>query len=284
MTRPLAAIGRRLPHGWRDLLLQLGLFFVAYQGYQLVRGLVDGKAALAFDNAETIVDDREGPRHVLRAGAAAGAARRRLADRHRQLALRQHPLRDHDDVPRLALPVPQRALPVRPQHVPGRDGDRPDRLRACSRRRRRGCSPARASPTRSPPTPPSTRTRNAVSLLVNKYAAVPSMHIGFALMIAGTAVAVVANRAGRVALGALSAARLRRRGRHREPLLARRRAGRAVAARRRIRRAPSARAGPARRWSFGRRGHPRGVGLSSHPRRPSPAPEGGAPRGRPRAR
>ena len=38
---------------------------------------------------------------------------------------------------------------------------------------------------------------NAVSLLVNKYAAVPSMHIGFALMIAGTGMAVVANRAGR---------------------------------------------------------------------------------------
>ena len=56
MSRPFAAIGRRLPQGWRDLLLQLGLFFFAYQGYQLVRGLVDGKTALAFDNAEWIVD------------------------------------------------------------------------------------------------------------------------------------------------------------------------------------------------------------------------------------
>ena len=38
---------------------------------------------------------------------------------------------------------------------------------------------------------------NAVSLLVNKYAAVPSMHIGFSSMIAGTAVMLVRNPVGR---------------------------------------------------------------------------------------
>jgi hypothetical protein len=38
---------------------------------------------------------------------------------------------------------------------------------------------------------------NAVSLLVNKYAAVPSMHIGFSSMIAGTAVMLVRNPLGR---------------------------------------------------------------------------------------
>ena len=71
---------------------------------------------------------------------------------------------------------------------------------------------------------------NAVSLLVNKYAAVPSMHIGFALMIAGTAMAIVANRARASRLGALSAARLRRRGRHRNHYWLDAAAGAAVAA------------------------------------------------------
>ena len=50
---------------------------------------------------------------------------------------------------------------------------------------------------------------NAVSLLVNKYAAVPSMHIGFSSMIAGTAVMLVRNPLGRLlwALYPLSSSR-----------------------------------------------------------------------------
>ena len=43
-------LGRRLPGGWTDLLRQLAFFFVAYQGYQLVRGIADGKDAVAFAN------------------------------------------------------------------------------------------------------------------------------------------------------------------------------------------------------------------------------------------
>ena len=56
MPGPLAAIGRRLPRGWSDLLLQFALFFIAYQGYQLVRGFIGGRSDLAFANAERIVD------------------------------------------------------------------------------------------------------------------------------------------------------------------------------------------------------------------------------------
>jgi hypothetical protein len=55
MARSFAYIGSRLPRGWRDLLLQLALFFVAYQGYQVVRGLADGRAALAFQNADRVI-------------------------------------------------------------------------------------------------------------------------------------------------------------------------------------------------------------------------------------
>ena len=44
------SLGRRLPRGWGDLLRQFAFFFVAYQGYQLVRGIADGRDAVAFAN------------------------------------------------------------------------------------------------------------------------------------------------------------------------------------------------------------------------------------------
>lgn len=45
-----------LPHGWGDALLQLALFAGAYYAYRLVRGHVDGEVARAFANARAIVD------------------------------------------------------------------------------------------------------------------------------------------------------------------------------------------------------------------------------------
>ena len=48
--------GRWLPGGWLDALRQLLLFGGAYYAYRIVRGLVDGRAGLAFDNARTLVD------------------------------------------------------------------------------------------------------------------------------------------------------------------------------------------------------------------------------------
>jgi membrane-associated phospholipid phosphatase len=47
---------RWLPQGWIDALRQLALFAGAYYAYRLVRGFVDGQAALAFENARTLVD------------------------------------------------------------------------------------------------------------------------------------------------------------------------------------------------------------------------------------
>ena len=47
---------RWLPQGWTDALRQLALFAGAYYFYRVVRGLVDGRAALAFENARTLVD------------------------------------------------------------------------------------------------------------------------------------------------------------------------------------------------------------------------------------
>jgi membrane-associated phospholipid phosphatase len=48
-------IARVLPNGWADLLRQILLFCGAYWLYQLVRGQVDGRAATAFENARHIV-------------------------------------------------------------------------------------------------------------------------------------------------------------------------------------------------------------------------------------
>ena len=45
-----------LPRGWSDLVRQIVLFCGAYWLYRLVRGTVDGRAAQAFENARAIVD------------------------------------------------------------------------------------------------------------------------------------------------------------------------------------------------------------------------------------
>ena len=48
-------VTRLLPKGWTDLLRQILLFCGAYWLYRLVRGQVDGRAMAAFDNAREIV-------------------------------------------------------------------------------------------------------------------------------------------------------------------------------------------------------------------------------------
>jgi hypothetical protein len=48
--------GRWLPNGWLDALRQIALFGGAYYVYRIVRGFVDGQAGLAFENARTLVD------------------------------------------------------------------------------------------------------------------------------------------------------------------------------------------------------------------------------------
>jgi len=53
-------IDRLLPQGWIDLVRQIVLFCGAYWVYRLVRGLVDGRAAAAFENARHIVHIERG--------------------------------------------------------------------------------------------------------------------------------------------------------------------------------------------------------------------------------
>ncbi len=57
MIRGLRNIERRvLPRGWTDLARQLLLFAAAYYAYQIVRGTVDGKVAVAAWNATKIIN------------------------------------------------------------------------------------------------------------------------------------------------------------------------------------------------------------------------------------
>jgi membrane-associated phospholipid phosphatase len=53
-------LSRVLPNGWVDLLRQIFLFCGAYWLYRLARGLVDSRAAEAFDNARAVIDVERG--------------------------------------------------------------------------------------------------------------------------------------------------------------------------------------------------------------------------------
>ena len=55
MSRLVHNVGRRLPHGWGDLLRQATLFFVAYNAYQVVRGIADGRHAAAIANGTHVM-------------------------------------------------------------------------------------------------------------------------------------------------------------------------------------------------------------------------------------
>lgn len=56
MRKAAARLDALLPRGVADALLQLGLFALAYYGYQVVRGITDGGRELALANAERLID------------------------------------------------------------------------------------------------------------------------------------------------------------------------------------------------------------------------------------
>src|SRR5690349_14401712 len=62
MARVRALQARLLPHGWFDLVRQVLLFFLAYNGYRLVRGVADdpGVTAAAFDHARSLIGIEKG--------------------------------------------------------------------------------------------------------------------------------------------------------------------------------------------------------------------------------
>jgi PAP2 superfamily len=193
MPRPISYIGGRLPRGWTDLFLQLALFFCAYQGYQVVRGMSEGREALAFANADRIMDAERSlglffePKlqsAMLDFGWVVDFTNWMYVNSHfivtttflawLYLFRNDHFyfVRNMFMVAMLLALTGYLVFPTAPPRLVHGEGF-VDTI---------------ATYTALEP------DSNTVSLLVNKYAAVPSMHIGFASMIAVPAFLLVRNR------------------------------------------------------------------------------------------
>jgi hypothetical protein len=55
-ARDAAVSAVRLPQGWRDAVRQIALWALIYMLYETVRGLTQGKAGLAFANGQAVID------------------------------------------------------------------------------------------------------------------------------------------------------------------------------------------------------------------------------------
>ncbi len=56
LTTPFARLGQRLPHGWRDFVLQLAIWLGFGLAYQIARGIADRDVSQAFQNGRGIID------------------------------------------------------------------------------------------------------------------------------------------------------------------------------------------------------------------------------------
>jgi membrane-associated phospholipid phosphatase len=56
MTRAFAAVTARLPRGWGDFGRQIGLLLIVDMAYETVRGIADGQKATAFAHGQQVID------------------------------------------------------------------------------------------------------------------------------------------------------------------------------------------------------------------------------------
>ena len=188
MRRRIDQIGTKvLPRGWKDLIRQILLGFAAYLLYEVVRAVVYGSAYAPgykpFGDATKIINLERLLHVFVEPSIQAWVAGQPLADGHRRLDLSERALLRDARGAGVHLPAPQRLVLLRAQHVHDRDGDRARRLRAVPDRAAAadaGVGFHRLDLTSSPA---STVEKGASSALVNFYAAVPSMHVCFALMV-----------------------------------------------------------------------------------------------------
>lgn len=198
VSRPISAIGARLPRGWTDLLLQLALFFGVYQGYQVVRGLSEGREGLAFANAERIIDLERALGLYFEPGLQSAALDLGwVVDIANWMYVNSHFVVTTTFLAWLYLSHNDRFYFVRNMFMVAM-------LIALTGYLLVPTAPPRLAPGGGMIDTIDTLTSvdldsNAASLLVNKYAAIPSMHIGFAAMIAVPAVILVRARALKVA-------------------------------------------------------------------------------------
>ena len=191
-------INSLLPNGVLDAGLQFFLFLLAYQGYQVVRGLTDSGAIDAYVNAYDVIDLERSLGLFFEPGFQQALLEHTpwLIDFANFMYLNSHFVITTGFLAWLYL-RPQRALLLRPQHVHGRDGPRPGRLRALPD----GAAAAVPGPglhrhdRRLHRVGPGLADREPA---LNKYAAIPSMHIAFSLMIAVPAANLVRHRLPRL--------------------------------------------------------------------------------------
>jgi CDP-diacylglycerol---glycerol-3-phosphate 3-phosphatidyltransferase len=269
MIRIWRQTGRWLPSGWLDAIRQLALFAGAYYVYRLVRGFVDGQAGLAFENARALVDIERSLGLFFEPGLQAWAKGEvwlltfanwmyvnshfvvtttfliwlYLARNHAYYYVRNMFLVAMG----LAL-VGYMAFPTAPPRFLPEWGFTDTVANFVGE-----------------------TAETSADVLYNPFAAVPSMHVAFALMIAGP------QPGAQGALGGLSARRDVRRDGHRQPLLARRGVGSACGSGLGIRGELRLRARAARGLVLAQRRR-QGAGVSDRIReRPSRRGNGGGP-------
>ncbi len=175
-------------------MLQFGLFFAAYQGYQLVRGLVGGRSDVAIANGERLVDLERGMGTFFEPGLQASLIDHAwVIDTANWLYLNSHFVVTTSFLAWLYLFHNRNFYFVRNMFMVAMGlalvgylllPTAPPRL----------LPGAMFTDTIADFTGVAQDSQTA-SLLLNKYAAVPSMHIGFSSLIAGTAFSVVKNPA-----------------------------------------------------------------------------------------
>ena len=198
VPRPISYIGSWLPRGWGDLLLQFGLFFAVYQGYQVVRGLSEAKEGLALANAERIIDAERSLGLFFEQGLQSAVLNFSwLVDGANWMYMNSHFIVTTSFLAWLYLFRNEHFYFVRNMFMVAM-------LLALTGYLLYPTAPPRLVPgegfvdTIASFTAINTES-DSVGLLVNKYAAVPSMHIGFATMIAVPAVMLVRNRIAKAA-------------------------------------------------------------------------------------
>ena len=184
VSRAFAAATAWMPKGWGDAGRQLAILVGVDVIYELGRGIADGSKPTAIRHGAQVISFERSTPLALRAGPAEVLPARPLDDRSRQLPLPERPVLDRHRLPRLALPLPQRVLLLRPQHVRGRDVPGADRLR---RLPDRAAAPVPQDGFIDTVTKYSSVNSDSslAKVFINPYAAVPSMHCAFALMIGG---------------------------------------------------------------------------------------------------
>ncbi len=218
MARAWYWSSRWLPQGWLDALRQLVLFAGAYYAYRIVRGAVDGQVTVAFAHAREIVDVERSVGLFFEPGLQDWALNNQwIVDAANWCYINSHFLITTTFLIWLYLARNESYYYVRNMFMVAM-----------------GLALVLyvAYPTAPPRFLPEwgfadtvtdavgQANANNANLLYNPYAAVPSMHVAFALMIAIPAIQdrAVAGRQGAVV--GLPAARHLRRARHRQPLVA----------------------------------------------------------------